>query len=79
MPDLRCNGCRQKVGTTTRTQPVPVQCTDPFCPLTPPPTQNEVRDSFIDYLANVSLRTPEHIGEVVGLTRQGVMRVLSSR
>ena len=79
MPELRCNGCRRRVGYTSRTQPVPVQCTDPFCPLSPPPTQNEVRDSFIEHLAIVAKRTPERIGEVVGLTRQGVMRVLGSR
>ncbi len=79
MPELRCTGCRRLVGYTSRTQPVPVQCTDPFCTQSPAPSRNEERDSFIDYLDVVLRRTPESIGELFGLTRQGVMRVLSYR
>lgn len=74
--ELRCNGCRQLVGFTTRTQPVPVQCLDSFCAITPPARQNEERDSFIEHLFHVEWFSPERIGKLVGLTRQGVARVL---
>lgn len=79
MRELRCKGCRRLVGFTSRTQPVPVQCTDPFCALTPPASANEERDSFIQHLHDVSGETPEQIGQLVGLTRQGVARVLATR
>ena len=77
--DLRCRSCGRRVGYTTRTQPVPVQCTHPFCTLDPPASQNEERDSFIEHLSTVAGVRPERLGHVVGLARQGVARVLASR
>lgn len=74
--ELRCNGCGRRVGYTTRTQPVPVQCPDIFCATTPPVRQKEERDSFIEHLFHVAGISPERIGQLVGLTRQGVARVL---
>lgn len=77
--ELRCKGCRQCVGYTTRTQPVPVQCVDPWCALDPPARQNEERDSIIEHMVEVEGFTPERVGQLVGLSRQGVSRVLSGR
>ena len=79
MRDLRCSGCGRRVALTTRTQAVPVQCTDLLCQSSPAKSANEERDSFMEYLAVVENNTPEQIGQVFGLTRQGVARVLTSR
>lgn len=79
MRELRCNGCRRLLGTTTRTQAVPVQCTDPFCALSPPSSQNEERDSFIEHLAIVEQRPLVQLGESYSMTRQGVARILANR
>jgi hypothetical protein len=78
MRELRCRGCRRRVGLTTRTQPVPVQCTDPWCAFEGLPSQHEERDSFLEHLYVVDGRTPEAIGQLVGMTRQGVARILAS-
>lgn len=79
MMDLRCNGCGRRVGFTTRTQAVPVQCTDPWCAAQAPVGINEERDSFMEYLVEVEKQTPELVGEAFGMTRQNVARVLSRR
>lgn len=78
--ELRCKGCRRLVGYTSRPQPVPVQCTDPFCALEPPSSStNEERDSFMWHLFVAEMRSPADLGELFGLSRQGVARVLASR
>jgi phage FluMu protein Com len=77
MRELRCKGCGRLLGLTQRTQPVPAQCTDLFCARTPASRRNEERDSVIEYLANVEQRPLASIGELFGISRQGVTRVLS--
>ena len=79
MRDLRCNGCGRRVATTTRTQAVPVQCTDVFCAAQPPISANEERDSMISYFVEVEERTPEEVGGELGMSRQNIARVLASR
>lgn len=76
--ELRCRGCRRLVGYTTRTQPVPVQCPDAFCAAEPPRRVQEERDSFLEHLVLAAGRTPESVGQLVGLTRQGVARVVAA-
>lgn len=77
--ELRCSGCGRLLGTTTRTQAVPARCTDPLCVTAPAISANEERDSFIEYLAIVEQRSPESIGNLFNLTRQGVARILTTR
>ena len=79
MRELRCRGCGRLIGYTTRPQPVPAQCTDPFCVIDPPVGPNEERDSLITHLVDVEGLTPEAVGEVFGLTRQRVSQVLGKR
>lgn len=79
MRELRCRGCRRLVGYTSRPQPVPVQCPDPFCALEPAPTSNEVRDSFMEHLWRVTGKTPNELAELYKMSRQGVNRVLLAR
>lgn len=77
--ELRCKGCGQLLGFTTRPQPVPAQCTDVWCAAQPAMTSNEVRDSFIEHLYEYEEWAPEVIGEIFGLTRQRVQQVLQAR
>lgn len=60
-------------------QAVPVQCTDQLCASSPAISANEERDSFMEYLTKVEDRSPESLGTLFGLTRQGVARVLTTR
>lgn len=79
MPELRCGGCGRLLGTTTRTQAVPAQCTDPICAMSPPISKNEERDSLIEFLVHVGERSPEYLAKMWGMTRQGIARIVSSR
>lgn len=79
MRELRCKGCRRLVGFTSRPQPVPVQCTDPFCALEPASSTNEERDSLMSHLFAAEDWTPGAIAETFGMSRQGVVRVLAQR
>lgn len=76
---LRCNGCGRRVGYTSRTQPVPVQCTDVFCAAEPPTRSNEERDSFLEHMYEVGGASTAELAELTGMTRQGVERILSGR
>lgn len=77
--EVRCKGCRRLLGTVAGDRAVPVQCTDALCSAAPPASANEERDSAMEYLAVVDGRSPASIGELFGLTRQGVARVLANR
>lgn len=79
MREIRCSGCGRLLAYTTRTQAVPAQCTDPVCVVSPPISKNEERDSVIEYLAVVEDRSPESLGQLFGMTRQGIARIVASR
>lgn len=79
MRELRCSGCGRLLGYTTRTQAVPAQCTDPVCAVSPPISKNEERDSVITYLMVVEDRSPEQLGQLFGMSRQGIARIVASR
>lgn len=74
---LRCNGCNRRIGYTSRTQPVPVQCTDAFCAREPPARSNEERDSFLEHLHDVVGVSTVALSELTGMTRQGIERILN--
>lgn len=77
--ELRCRGCRRRLGITTRPQPVPVQCTDPFCQLELPTSRNEERDSMMAHLHVVEGKSQREIASLVGLNQATVDYALAGR
>lgn len=79
MRDIRCSGCGRLLGRTSRPQPVPAQCLDPFCAVQPPISSNEERDSLMAHLVIAEGRPVAAVAEVFGITRQGAARALVGR
>lgn len=73
---VNCRRCGNLIAFAETKVPIRAQCTDPECLATQPASRHEDRDSAIELMYAIGM-TPELIAEAVGITRQGVVHILS--
>lgn len=78
MTPLHCDGCARLIGFSVKGRVPTVVCTDKFCGLQSPATPNEARDDAVFLLAKLG-RHPREIGELLGVSRQRVLQIVSAR
>lgn len=75
---IRCPGCRRLIGWSASPEITGVWCTDPSCSCQPRPTTQEARDDAVFLLKHLGM-TPTQLGELWGLTRQAIGKILGTR
>lgn len=76
---IYCQRCGVLMGYMERYRGVKLRayCNDTICTVTQPASRHEERDAVIELMYAIGL-SPREIGEAVGITRQGVARVLGA-
>lgn len=74
---VRCGGCGRLVGYSVANEHR-IWCTDPFCHRQPAATPNETRDDAVFLLAKLG-RHPREIADLLGVSRQRAIQIISAR